>query len=69
MNRMIVIAALMIVQSACMAQQKAYNTPSIGNPFIPGYFADPPSVSSAIPIIYMPLPTAQVMVMAQHRYG
>lgn len=41
MNRMIVIAALMIVQSACMAQQKAYNTPSIGNPFIPGYFADP----------------------------
>ena len=41
MNRMIVIAAMMMVQLPSLAQQKAYNNPSMGNPFIPGYFADP----------------------------
>ena len=41
MKRRFVIAALAGWGLLASAQPKAYNTPSAGNPFIPGYFADP----------------------------
>ena len=54
------------------AQQKEsplWNAPGAGNPFIPGYFADPTIRSLAIPIISMLPPTVRVMVMDRLRYG
>ena len=41
MNRRLLLITLACLALGVHAQRKAYNTPSVGNPFIPGYFADP----------------------------
>ena len=73
MKKILLIAILFTWSLMMFADTKQdatkWNTPQAGNPFIPGYFADPTIRKFGDTSISMPLPTAQATVMVRLRCG